>query len=651
MYRFFVFFFVSFIATTGICQQNREVIMTIDKHPILKEEFVRLYRKNNDHLINESEKKTPKEYLNLFVNFKLKVLEAERLKYDTIPSFINELKSYRDELAKPYLTSVHYTNQMVKTAYERMQTEISASHILFRLNENALPEDTLKVWNKLIEIRNELLDGADFGQLAIKYSQDPSAKNNKGSLGYFSAFQMVYPFESAAYNTPVGEISMPVRTSFGYHLIKVNDKREAKGQIKVAHIMKRLASNSSEEIVSRQKQEIDSIAQELKKGADFAKLASTYSDDKRSASNGGELSWFSSSDMMPEFAAPAFALKNDGDLSPVIRTPYGWHIIKRIEYRPLQSYDELKDFLADKIRKNPAISKYSKKIFINKIKEAYRYKLNEKTYTLFTQEAKLAFSNGHFTKIDVSKPASVIFSFADQQITNHQFAVYLENTSIEGDQTNIETVLNQQYEDFVAETLTKYEDTHLEEKYPDFKYLTQEYHDGILLFNISEDKIWNAAVKDSLGLQSFYEKNKKKYFWDERFKGWSIKCNQQETKDFIEAIFEADPQIDEKELNDQLIEHFGETNDEIASGYFEKGTDALIDYLVWNSPKPEGFVDGLHFVRGNKIGPEAKILTEAKGLYVSDYQNKLEENWLKELHKKYKVKVNKKALKSIDSIK
>ena len=650
MLRYILLLFIVLCTFFGFSQNDDDIIIKIDDQQITRAEFVRLYQKNNDHLLDESEKKTPKEYLDLFINFKLKVLEAERLGYDTVPGFISELKNYREELAKPYLTAVKYTNKMVETAYQRMKTEVNASHILLRLPPNATPADTLKAWNKLIEIRQKIKSGADFNQMAEKYSEDPSAKTNQGNLGYFTAFQMVYPFEDAAYKTEIGELSQPVRTNFGYHLIKVNNKREAKGQIKVAHIMKRLAVNSSEETIKRQKQVIDSLAMELKNGADFAELAKENSDDRRSAANGGALSWFGSSGMLPEFANPAFALKNDGDVSDVIRTPYGWHIIKRIESRPIPSYDEIKDFLTEKIRKNPEISDHSVEIFVKNLKSEYHFKDSQLLDEL-KKEVEPFFKNNRFDAINLQKPNQEIFSFANVKVTADEFANYLEKNKTTKEQTNSQILIDELYQNFITQKLLDYENDHLEEKYPEFKFLVKEYHDGILLFNISEDKIWNAAAQDSIGLQTFYKENAKKYTWDERFKGWSIKCKKQETRDFIDAVFEEDPDIQAQELRDQVNSHLENNQVELVFGYFEKGMDSLVDYLVWNSQKPEDYQEGLHFVRGDKVAPQPKSLEEAKGLYISDYQNYLEKQWIKKLRKEYKIRVRKRILREVESVK
>ncbi|HRX11907.1 MAG TPA: peptidylprolyl isomerase, partial [Draconibacterium sp.] len=340
---------LSVFAFTAFSQSD-ETLITIGKTKVSKGEFERIYQKNNNNLYNEAEKKTPEEYLDLFINFKLKVIEAEDLKMDTSSVFIHELAGYREELAAPYLTDVKYDEQMVRDLYERTTKEVNASHLLLTVPQNASPEQDAAVLNRIEKIRKEIIDGKDFNEAAVEYSEDPSAKVNKGSLGYFSAFQMVVPFENAAFTTPVGEVSQPIRTSFGYHLLKVHDIRENQGEILVAHIMKMFPKDITPEIKIVLKIQIDSIYNELKNGADFAELAQKTSDDKRSAVQGGEMAWFSSGRMIPEFANAAFALKNVGDISKPIETPYGFHIIKKLNTRPVASFEASKASLETRIK-------------------------------------------------------------------------------------------------------------------------------------------------------------------------------------------------------------------------------------------------------------------------------------------------------------
>jgi len=273
MIKKLVIFLLFLFFTFNPFARDEETLLTIGNTKVSKAEYERIYRKNNNNLYNPEDKKSPQEYLELYINFKLKVLEAEALKMDTNSVFINELKGYRKELAAPYLTNVEFNEQLVRELYDRMTKEVNASHILLRVNKNVTEEEEQKVLNKINKIRKEIIEGKDFGEAAVQYSEDPSAKMNKGNLNYFSAFQMVAPFENAAFSTPVGEISEPVRSSFGYHLLKVHDIRKNRGEIKVAHIMKAFPKDATPDVKEKLKKEINDIYIELQNGADFAELA------------------------------------------------------------------------------------------------------------------------------------------------------------------------------------------------------------------------------------------------------------------------------------------------------------------------------------------------------------------------------------------
>ncbi len=640
-----VFFLGSFSLLSA--QTDDEIILTIGNNKYSTEEFVRIYEKNNNNLFDNSEKKTPKEYMELFINYKLKVLEAERLKMDTAKAFIDELSGYRDELAAPYLADITYNAEMVEETYQRMKTEVKASHILVSLNKDAT--DTLAAYRKAIKIRDEILNGKKFEDAAIEYSNDPSVKINKGNLGYFSAFQMVYPFENAAFTTPVGDISMPVRTMFGYHLIKVVDKRPAKGKIKVAHIMKMFPKNASEEMKANLKRQIDSLYTLLKQGADFGELAKTNSDDKRSSIQGGELPWFNSSRMIPEFAEQAFALKKNGDISKPVLTPFGYHIIKRIDYREVPSFEKAKKEIEGRIKKDPERSQYNQKMFINRFKKEYNFKIFDANLDACLAYLEDTYKEG-LKSPETTKKDSILnkalFELDNLQFNANVFEQYIKGQTVNKEAKGLHSELMKHFEAWVDKEVIDYEDRILEQKYPEFRYLMQEYYDGILLFNLSDSKIWTFATRDSVGLRDYYEKHKGKYSWGERFKGYIIKCKDQETKDEVDKFFAAGIPVNEilSEINkvDKRVS--------IEEGAWEKNSNSIVDYFVWDGKKPKDFKEGLEFIRGDKIGPEPKTLEDARGLYISDYQNFLEEKWVKELRKKYKIKVNKKVLKTITSV-
>ena len=607
--------------------QDEEILLTIGDTEISKAEFERIYQKNNANLFDEADRKTPKEYLDLFIDYKLKVIEAQNLKMDTSQAFKEELAGYRKELAAPYLTDVQFNEKMVRNHYERMNTEVNASHILLRLEENAPEEKEKEVLDRINKIREEILSGKDFAEAAAEYSEDPSAENNGGNLGYFSAFQMVAPFENAVFELSEGNISEPIRTSFGYHLIKVNDFRENQGDIKVAHIMKIFPRGVQNFDKTKIKTEIDSIYNELEKGADFAEMAKEHSDDKRSAELGGELPWFSAGRMIPEFSEAAFNIENKGDYTQPIETKFGYHIIKKLDHRPVPSFEKAKADIESRIKKDPARSVYSKKAFVGKLKNEYGF--NENKENLAQLKDKTA-------EDELQNPDMVLFTLNDEKFTTADFQDFLQKTNKEQSAEN--------YEAWVEYEITEYENQRLEAKHPEFRYLIREYNDGILLFNIMEEKIWNFAAEDSTGLQDYYEDHEGEYMWKERFKGSIITVENDSVRQEAEKYFVSEMPnqevIDMLNREKQLIE--------VKEGAWEEGSNPVVDYFIWDGPAPEDLNVDLTFVRGDLIPPEPKTLNEAKGLYISDYQNYLEKKWLKKLRKKYKIKVNKKLLKTIE---
>ncbi|PTN06346.1 peptidylprolyl isomerase [Mangrovibacterium marinum] len=620
-----------FVALALTASAQQEPLLTIGGIPVFKEEFVSLYKKSNQGFVDDSLKTSPREYLDLFINYKLKVIEAEKRGMDTLASFRNEFNQYREQLARQFMNFSEVTEDDMQEAYRRMCTELNAAHILLGMPPHASREQDSASYRRCMQLRQEIVNGANFEDLANQYSDDPSASSNHGHLGYFSGGQMVPEFEDAAFKLNPGELSMPVRTKFGYHLIYLIDKRPNPGQIQVAHIMKRATSPHE---ITKATNLLDSLKQRAEAGDDFATLAQRYSDDEKSASRGGLLPYFSSSQIDPAFAAASYALMKDGDVSEPIQTRYGVHLIKRIHLKPVPPYPEVKDLIAEKLRRNTAFSQQKRELFIARLKKEHsitentniRQKLFEKT---------VSGNDEWLFKID-----SISFPATDFTTAWNKHRSARQHTA------NV----NDFYNNYLEEKLIETEQQQLEVLNPDFRSLLQEYHDGILLFNLMEDEIWRKARLDSVGLEDFYEQNPELFRWGNRFKGWAIKCDNQEVKDFIDLIFEQAPEISKEELTDLLNLNFKDQAS-IQKGIFAGGQNELIDYLVWNKSRPETYHDGLDFVRGDLTPPTPKTLDEARGQYVDAYQNEQEQKWIAELRREYKVKVNKKLLKTIESLK
>ncbi len=642
---FFLLIFIGMNVTLVFSQKKQDVVVIIGNEKVFANDFRKVYERNNGNIIDPAEKKTPEQYLDLYVNFKLKVLEAQAMGLDTLQAFREEFAGYRAELAAPYLTDVSFTEKLLEETYRRMTLEVNASHILVTFPQNPSPADTLAAYSRLMEIKTEIDGGLDFNEAASKYSQDPSASQNSGALGWFSVFQMVTPFEDAAFNTPAGKVSAPVRTRFGYHLIKVNDLREANGEIKIAHIMKMFPPDITEERKQALRDSINVIYKLLQNGGDFAHLAGIYSDDQQSAARGGEMPYFARSRMIPEFSDPAFALAADGDISQPVETDFGFHIIKRIDLKPVPVFSDAKRELEERIRRDPDRSTQSRELFIKKLRNEYQYVKNQQVVDKKIDVVASWFKEGNWAFPEDIDDSDVLFTLDGKDFIAREWFEYLSEQSVSAVDDPYKVTENEYgaWEEFA---IVRYEDGKLEEKYPEFRSLSQEYHDGLLLFAVSEKNIWQLASLDTLGLMSFYETNKQKYVWGERYRGMIVTCTNPDIKDDVEDKLEQG--IPPSELYDM----FGadENQIRIEEGTWSKGENKIIDFYAWNGVKPEDWKAESGFVKGELIGPEPKLLDESRGFHISDFQQFLEEKWLRELKQKYTVKVNRRVLKTIENV-
>ncbi len=500
------------------------VLIRIEDQKISLSEFEDIYRKSNIESV-VAEPKSVEEYLEMYIDFRLKVLEAMNLGMDTISSFISELAGYRQQLAQQYLIDNEVTDQLLHEAYERSRYDIRASHILLNLNEHAPPADTLAVYEQLMDIRERALVGESFAALAREYSDDPSARDreatqqqpgrrgNAGDLGYFTVFNMVYPFESAAYNTPVGEISLPARTSFGYHLVKVVDRLPAMGSARVAHIMLMTPPEMEEEELVSQEEKINELYRMIREGADFGELAQEHSEDRQSAQNNGEMPAFTSNRMVPQFIKAISEMHEPGDIKGPVRTDFGWHIIKLIEKNPPKPFEEIDGDLRNRIQRDVR-SQLGQEVVIERLKKEYELQSDlsalEALYDVIDESVFMG---------EWSCPEQVImddelFSFANQTYTQQDFLSYVEENQRRQNPMEIVHYIHKMFDRYVNAEILAYEDSQLEHKYPDFRRIMQEYHDGILLFEITDQVVWSKATSDTTALRSFYEEHVSKFEWE-----------------------------------------------------------------------------------------------------------------------------------------
>ncbi len=647
------------LITSPISAQSNEdpVLFTFGDEAVPKSEFIYVYEKHNAQDSNLYSKKSVDEYLNLYTNFKLKVKEAETQGLDTLSEITDQLKQYRKQLAKSYLYDKEISEKLVKEAYDRMTKEVRTSHILFRVNEDAAPNDTLKVYNKAKEVRHKLLlKGSIFSKFAQQYSEDPSVKDNKGDLGYISAFQTVYPFESAAYNTKVGTVSEPIRTRFGYHLVKTLDVRKAQGKVQVAHILVKNSKKDNAEKKQANELKVNEIYKQLQAGADFAKLAKQSSDDRTTASNGGELPWFASGKMLPEFENAAFALQKKGDISKPFKTRIGWHVIKLLDKTTIGSYEATKSDIRKKIERDSR-SSVSKKVFVKRMKKEYQLEENLDNKKWIKQQMGSSILKGKWQpKSTEGMKEKTLFTYnvpgaspEKRSVSVLEFATFAQANQMQARSKTPAATAKRLYDMFVTQTLITVEESRLEEKHPDFAKLMKEFRDGTLLFELTETRVWNKALSDSTGLQKFYDKNKNDYKWEERLDATIFTFDKDVT--ITSKMRKLLKKGKEEKVKDMINQPLKPSKLAIVKNIYEKGQNKIIDQIKWQKGLSKDIkeLDGkTNIVRINGIvAPKPKALKDARGFVVADYQTQLEKEWVEELKQKYPVKLNKDVLKSI----
>ena len=616
---------------------SQDNLLEIENESISLDEFNNIFNKNNDNQVID--KKYLDEYIELFINFKLKVREAKELGYDTLSTFVDELEGYRKQLAKPYLRDDQFNEEMFDEALERVQYDLNASHILININD----ENNDIALSRINNIRREIINNnISFEEAAVKYSDDKSAIENKGNLGYFTAFMMVYVFESAAYSTKVGSISQAVKTQYGYHLIKINDKRKAVGQRKVAHIMFKTGKSASKKKIDESNKKIFETYNLLKNGDPFAEVAERFSEDRSTAVKGGMLPMFGVGKMVPVFENIAFGLKNIGDFSEPFETDFGWHIVMLIEDYPVKLNDDLYLKVKTGIEKDSR-SKLSSEFMSKKLKELYTIKVFKQNFNSLRKLAVKDVSKSSWDGKNAINLKNPLFKIEGMTFNQDLFTEYiLKNQKNNND-------FDMLYLDFRDICLFKYEETQLENKYPEFKILLNEYREGILLFDLTNKNVWKKAVDDSLGLSKYFANNLNKYNWDKRVDASIYKCiNLATAKKVKSLLYKLNRgNINNSEILD-IINKESQLNLQIISNKFVKDDNDYINSIDWKTGISKDIKDddgSIVIVNITDILEAGSMtLNEVKGKVISDYQKYLDNNWISYLRSKYKYSINKELL-------
>lgn len=636
-----------------LAQQKDPVLFSVNGVPVNKSEFSYIYAKTNGKNADFS-RKSLEDYLELYIKFKLKVQKARDLKIDTISGLRTELDGYRKQLADSYLVDREVTDKLVKEVYERIKKDVELHHIFFMAQRNAPAADTLAAYEKALMVKKKIEEGAAFAEMAAAHSDDKSAENNGGNVGFITApFPPgMYALETAAYTVPMNKLVGPIRTEGGYHLMKVTARRPARAEIEVAHLLIRKTDGNEAEA----KRRIDSLYLALLEGAVFEELAA-FSDDKGSAPRGGYLGFFGIGRYETTFEDAAFSLTRDSAYTKPFETSSGWHIVKRISKRDIQDLNTEKPRLENRIKNDERFQEARRAMIANIRKQNDFREFPEvlERYATTLDESFLSFR----WKSAEEKSPEVLFTLGTKKkATIADFEEYLVNSARKrlryGGSMEAVDALKLLYAEYIDEFCLRYEEENLHIKYPDFKALMREYEEGILLFEATKMEVWDKASQDSVGLEKFFRTQLQgKYRWEDRatVELWRL---QTEGKDMLGDLLKM---AAAKSSTDDILARFNtETTKplsvEIYSFERSKAPDGLKEdkwrenamTIATENPRSKEWT----FYRITKIDPPAdKTLKEARGYIVADYQDYLETKWVEELRKTYKVVLNKEVFEQL----
>ncbi|GAA4901155.1 peptidylprolyl isomerase [Flaviramulus aquimarinus] len=641
---FFILFLTLSVLNVDAQSNNEDILFSVQGEPVYTSEFLRVYNKNLDLVQDESQKDVD-EYLKLFTSYKLKLKEAKALDLHKKTSYLRELSNYKKQLAKSFITDTKVTDALVKEAYDRLSHDVKANHILIKVSENASPEDTLVAFNSIMKLRNRALNEG-FEKVRAEVHNGQTVYGEK--LGYFTGFKMVYKFETAAFNTNVGDISQPFRTRFGYHIVNVLDKRKSRGERTVAHIM--VVNKEKDSLAEKPEIRIQELYKKLNQGEDFESLAKQFSDDKNSAQKGGMLSPISSGQLsVQEFEDVVFNLDNIGDISEPFKTNYGWHIVKLYGKKLVPDFEIMKPELVEKVKRDDR-SKLIDEALVDKLKKRYNVDNEFSGIDYF-----ISIFNDDYFKKTWKLPADFkenepLVKIGKKQFSYKDFGDYLQKTQRNRTQKGpYKSIISRKYESFLKDNLIQYQENNLEEENEEFAHIVGEYRDGLLLFELMETTIWNTAKTDSIGIQDYYNNHKNNYVLPERIDAVVASSTKQKTLKKVSKLLTDGMALDQ-------IKSLVNSNNEIEVIFTSDIMDGKHQALPTNFNFEKGISkiykhnNAFVLVQVKEVLPQTqKTLEAAKGTVISDYQTYKEKNWIKELGEKYKIVINQEVLTNVKS--
>lgn len=632
-------------------QQQNEILFSVNGQGISVSEFLYIYGKNNAKDADFS-RKSLQEYLDLYKKFKLKVAKARVMRLDTVPELMEELNTYKQQVSNSYIMDKEVTEQLIREVYERQRTDLAVKHIFFQLPPNALPQDTLAAWNRAMKAHGELMHGAPFGKVVQENSDDRSNINHSGDLGYVTSMlpDGFYEVENTIYSMQTGEISLPVRSSAGYHILRVDDIRPARREMEIAQIL--IKKPVEREQDQSRKPTAEKVYSLLKNGSDFAEMVKTFSNDESTKAKDGYIGFVGINQFEKSFEDAIFQLEKDGDISMPIESRVGWHIIKRISKKTELPIEESREKIKALVEADGRFM-YARNRVIDKIKQANGFKVSQDHLNGFIQSLPPDFTS-YSWEVSPTLPDEELFILGAKTYTSREFAHYLRQNTRERLQyaagTPASQVVPGLFNTYVTEKTIEFEQEHLTKTYPEFKNLMREYEEGILLFEITRQSVWDKASSDTTGLNQFFNKNRNKYKWEERalVTEYTVRTKDEST---IKTIYE----MTRKKEVDKLVKSLDKTYPGLVSfekTYVEKATEGpAVTPWVARQVTPYSIDQENGIATWRKVEkivpPQLKTLDESRGYVIADYQDFLEKAWIVQLEKEFPITINNSVFESL----
>ena len=667
MKRNFFLILLSFAGLYGLQAQqpigDNSVLLIVGSDTTTRADFYKTYTQNavpGRHV--DADRADLENYLQLYINFRLKVEAAKDAGYDTVQLLQQELANYRTQFAKPYLTDQEVEEALLREAYDHMQYDVFTRHILIPVSKYPFPADTLAAYRKCMEIRKKILAGADFCDMVIQYSSDYRNPNGKGlpiktgregELGYITGLSMVYPFEKALFNLQVGEVSMPVRTRYGYHLIQMLDKRPALGKVRASHIMIAVQPGDTSD---NARKKIDSLYERLQRGEDFAELARLYSDDKFTASKGGDIGTFTSNRMVPELIVQLYSLP-EGAYSKPFRTRFGWQIVKLVEKSGIDTYENMRNSIVYSVEHDNERGPMPVKAYQKKLLAKTNWKLDKKVLAEIRKSLPDTVQGNLLPRDSMENPrlfSKTLLVYEGDKVSVWAFFDLARKITKRDVVVNVDLWLNEMVDNILGAQALRHELSILDRKYPEFAAMMKEYRDGIYLFDINNRKVWGRAVSDTLGLQDYYETHKQKYVFPAQVVAAvvSYDVSDLDTKQvgkFMEKAYKGQWSVEK--MRAMADKQFGKGKVQVDSGSFERGKNVFMDNVPWEKGLTKNILSGTlrkaFAIIYDVLPPVQATLEEVRGTVISDYQGYLENQWIKELRNTYKITVNQDVFESL----